>query len=92
MTRVGATITSVVLTLLACGALLVLWFATGHGYIDDPPTPDSTIDDGWLWGPAVSAATGMVLAAIGIARERRRLWCAGALLLTVPTVAAAVAL
>ena len=60
MSRAGATIATVALALLACAGLLVLWFATGYGYIDDPPTPDSTIHDGWLWGPAACAAVGNV--------------------------------
>jgi hypothetical protein len=92
MSRAGATIATVALALLACAGLLVLWFATGYGYIDDPPTPDSTIHDGWLWGPAACAAAGVALAAIGIWRERRALWAAGVLLLAAPTITAAVAL
>jgi hypothetical protein len=92
MTREAATITTVVLALLAGGGLLDLWFATGYGYLDDPPSEDSTIHDAWLWVPAGLATVGLVLAATGIGRERRAVWAAGALLLATPALVAVVSL
>jgi hypothetical protein len=92
VSRPGATVATVVLALLACFGLLVLWFATGQGYLDDPPTASSTIHDAWLWGPAAGAAIGVVLAIVGIGRERPAVWGVGELLLAAPAIVAGVAL
>ena len=67
---------------LAVGAafgLLMLGFATGELYLDDPD-PDPPLTHGWLWMACAAGVVGLVLAIVGAIREDR-LWMPGALLL-----------